>query len=115
MTCRKTSGVGFEIDVIIPADDAKTTFRVVSGKTTDYTETGGSGKQIIRHFCPKCHTLMYMTIEAQPGTVFISLGTVDDEEYLTNATPQREIYTRSRLNFNHGWKSEGAEQKQTET
>ena len=101
--------------MIIPPNDPKATFEVVSGKPTDYAETGGSGKQIIRHFCPKCHTLMYMTIEAQPGTVFISVGTVDDEEYLNNATPQREIYTRSRLGFNHGWESEGAQQLRTET
>jgi len=86
---------------------------VISGKPTDFTETGGSGKQIIRHFCPTCHTLMYMTIEAAPGTVFISLGTVDDEDYLNNATPQREIYTRSRLKFVEGWESKGAQQMQT--
>jgi len=43
----------------------------------------------------------------------ISLGTVDDEEYLAKAVPFQEIWTCHRLALNHGWESQGALQEQT--
>ncbi len=58
---------------------------IVKGQTKTYGNTGGSGKQAIRHFCPDCGSLLFGTPESDPELVTIYAGTID-RDFVFNPT-----------------------------
>ena len=61
----------------------------IEGTTKTFTSPGGSGKPMLRYFCPECGS----TIAQEPGTrpelVVVHVGTLDDPK---SVTPAREIF-----------------------
>ena len=71
--CRKASGSGH-----IPAMGVRRDSVTVRGETKTYATPGSSGKMAIRHFCPKCGSLLFGTPEIVPELINIYAGTLDD-------------------------------------
>jgi hypothetical protein len=74
----------------------------IEGKLSSYAVTGGSGKPVMRYHCAHCASGLYIDCEADPGYVFIKVGTLDDASWVE---PQMHIYTSARqpwLKLNDG-------------
>jgi hypothetical protein len=71
----------------------------IEGELASYVVTGDSGKPVNRWHCANCASGIHLTCEADPGYVFLKVGTLDDPSL---ASPQMHIYASSRqpwLNF----------------
>ena len=49
----------------------------------------GSGKPMLRRFCPECGSTIAQEPGTRPGLVVVHLGTLDDPKPIT---PEREIF-----------------------
>ena len=61
----------------------------LTGPVKTFTGVGGSGKPILRHFCPECGSSIAEEPGTRPGMVILTVGTFDDPSV---ATPAREIF-----------------------
>jgi hypothetical protein len=59
-----------------------------------FTSLGGSGKPMLRHFCPECGSSICQEPETRPGVVVLNVGTLDDPKSMT---PAREIFCNDAL------------------
>lgn len=85
--CQKESGSAFSIVVAVPQDALS-----VQGTLQTYVDTGDSGKEMYRRFCPKCGSTVMDEAQAMRGVVMIQAGTLDDTSWLK---PAMEIYCDS--------------------
>jgi hypothetical protein len=60
-----------------------------SGSLKTFSSTGGSGKPILRHFCPGCGSSIAAEPGTRPGMVILNVGTFDDPAV---AQPAVEIF-----------------------
>lgn len=89
--CQRASGTGH-----VPVMGvAKATF-AVTGAPKQYANTGGSGENAVRNFCPDCGSLLFGTPEVAPDLVTIYAGSLDDPALFK---PQAAQFTRWR----HDW------------
>ena len=86
--CQRTTGGPFSVEAMIPEDGFD-----VHGDMGSYTVVGDSGKEVPRRFCSTCGSGVYLTCEADPGFVFLKVGTLDDASWLQ---PAMHIFTASR-------------------
>ncbi len=86
--CQKVTGTGHISVVAVPSSALK-----VTGETTSYAVTADSGQPYIRHFCPKCGSVVYGAPTSMPGVNTVPAGTLDDT---TLFVPQMVVYTKSR-------------------
>ena len=86
--CQKVTGTGHISVVAVPSDGLK-----VTGETTTYAVTADSGHPYIRHFCPKCGSVVFGEPTSMPGVNTVPAGTLDDT---TLFVPQMVVYTKSR-------------------
>jgi hypothetical protein len=61
----------------------------INGTIKTFTSLGGSGKPILRHFCPECGSSIAEETGNAPGRVILNIGTLDDPK---SVTPAREIF-----------------------
>ena len=82
--CQKFTGSVFAALIMVPK-----TALTLTGPVKTFTGVGGSGKPILRHFCPECGSSIAEEPGTRPGMVILTVGTFDDPSV---ATPAREIF-----------------------
>lgn len=85
--CQKQTGTSASLIVGLPAGSLK-----VSGALKTFRDSGGSGKNVDRRFCPECGSPILTDVEAMPSLTFLKAGTLDDTSWLK---PAIEIYCDS--------------------
>ena len=86
--CQRTTGTPFSVELMISSDSFD-----VEGELGTYTVLGDSGKQVHRYFCSKCGSGIYLEGDADPGFVFLKVGTLDDASWVK---PDMHIYTKAK-------------------
>ncbi|MFI4947442.1 MAG: GFA family protein [Alphaproteobacteria bacterium] len=82
--CQKFTGSAFAALVMVPKEALS-----VTGVWKTFTSLGGSGKPILRHFCPECGSSIAEEPGTRPGMVILNIGTFDDPAAVK---PGREIF-----------------------
>lgn len=82
--CQQFTGAVFATLVAVPKTSV-----TIEGLVKTFTSTGGSGKPILRHFCPECGSSLAEEPGTRPGMVILNVGTFDNP---SAATPGREIF-----------------------
>jgi hypothetical protein len=85
--CQRQAGTAFATLVIIPRDTFK-----MGGESKTYTQAGGSGQPMKRHFCPDCGSPIAIDAAAVPDMILITAGTLDDTSFVK---PTRNIFCNS--------------------
>lgn len=62
----------------------------ITGTISEYSSTGGSGKEISRVFCPNCGSRLFGKPQYMPNMIMVTAGTLDDPE---GFSPQVHIFT----------------------
>ena len=82
--CQKFTGSVFAALVMVPKNAL-----TLSGPVKTFTGVGGSGKTILRHFCPESGSSIAEEPGTRPGMAILTVGTFDDP---TIVAPAREIF-----------------------
>jgi hypothetical protein len=91
--CQKFTGAAFAAVVLVTKNKL-----TIDGTLKTYTSIGGSGKPILRHFCPECGSSIAEEPGTRPGMVVLNVGTFDDPSI---AKPGREIFRDDGLPWIH--------------
>ena len=86
--CQKVTGTGHISVVAVLSSALK-----VTGETTSFAVTADSGQPYIRHFCPRCGSVVYGEPTAMQGVNTVPAGTLDDTSLFV---PEMVVYTKSR-------------------
>ena len=86
--CQRIAGSPFSVELMVPSDAFE-----VRGELGTYTVKGDSGKPVHRFFCPHCGSGIYLECEADPGYVFLKVGTLDDASWVK---PDMHIFTAAK-------------------
>lgn len=86
--CQRTGGSPFSVELMVSSESFS-----VQGKTQTYTVAGDSGKDVHRHFCPKCGSGIYLACDADPGYIFLKAGALDDAAWVK---PDMHIFTSAK-------------------
>jgi hypothetical protein len=70
----------------------------INGTMKTFTSLGGSGKPILRHFCPECGSSIAEEAGTAPGRVVLNIGTFDEPK---SVTPARESFCDDALPWVH--------------
>ena len=76
--CQRFTGSAFGALVGLP----KGAFRI-EGTPKTYSRPGGSGKPVLRYFCPECGSSIAEESTIRPGIVILNIGTLDDPAAMT--------------------------------
>ncbi len=82
--CQRFTGSAFGALVYVPKEAL-----TIEGTMKTFTSLGGSGKPMLRHFCPECGSSIAQEPGTRPGVVVLNVGTLDDPKLMT---PAREIF-----------------------
>ena len=82
--CQRFTGSAFGALVYVPKETL-----TIEGKIKTFTSPGGSGKPMLRHFCPECGSTIAQEPGTRPGLVVLHVGSLDDPKSMT---PEREIF-----------------------
>jgi hypothetical protein len=82
--CQRFSGSVFGALAIVPKASL-----TINGTMKTFTSPGGSGKPMLRHFCPDCGSSIAEEVAAAPGAVVLNIGTLDEPKSIT---PTTEIF-----------------------
>ena len=91
--CKRFTGSAFGALVGVPKTALK-----IEGAPKTFSSLGGSGKPILRHFCPQCGSSIAAEPAALPGLIILNLGTLDEPAALT---PTRQIFCDDALPWVH--------------
>ena len=91
--CQKFTGSAFATLVLVRKE-----LLTIAGTLKTFSSIGGSGRPILRHFCPECGSSIAEEPGARPGAVILNVGTFDDP---AAATPAREIFRDDALPWVH--------------
>ena len=86
--CQRTAGSPFSVEAMIVSDAF-----TIEGELSTYTIAADSGKDVHRHFCPRCGSGVYLECDSDPGYVFVKVGTLDDASWLE---PDMHIFTAAK-------------------
>ena len=86
--CQKTTGSPFSMELMVDSASFE-----INGPTDSHTVTGDSGSAVHRWFCRNCGSGIYLESEADPGYVFIKVGSLNDANWVT---PEMHIYTATK-------------------
>ena len=89
--CQRTTGSPFSVEMMIPDSSFK-----IEGALAAYVVTGDSGKPVTRWHCEQCASGIYLEGEADPGYIFLKVGSLDDA---SGITPQMHIYTSAQQSW----------------
>lgn len=93
LDCKKASGGEAAVFFGVPEDD----FTLTSGNPKAFHYVAESGKGLDRNFCPECGARVFTSnLESFPGTVFVTLGSLDDRSWIT---PGLEMFVKRRLDW----------------
>lgn len=90
--CQRFSGAGWSMSAPVRRDD----FELIAGTPETYTNTADSGRQVVMHSCPRCHTRVWNTPLASSDILVLRAGTVDDMGWLR---PVGNIWTDSKADW----------------
>ena len=65
----------------------------INGPLASYVVTGNSGKPAKLLSCSKCASGIYLECEADPGSIFLKVGSLDDASWVTL---EMHIYTAAK-------------------
>jgi len=82
--CQRFTGSAFAALVAVPKEAL-----TITGTMKTFTSRGGSGKSVLRHFCPQCGSSIAAEPESGPGRVVLNIGTLDEPK---SVTPSLEIF-----------------------
>jgi hypothetical protein len=85
--CQRYTGSAFEAVVVYPSASVS-----LQGELKTYNDTGDSGQQVRRRFCPNCGSGVFAEADVLPGVTIVLAGTLDD---LSSYKPGIEIYCSS--------------------
>jgi hypothetical protein len=85
--CQRYTGSAFETVIAFPSASVD-----IQGELKTYNDTGDSGKQVRRRFCPNCGSGVVAEGDVLPGITLVLAGTLDDPAAFT---PAMEIYCGS--------------------
>ncbi|MCJ1324528.1 hypothetical protein MMC10_001190 [Thelotrema lepadinum] len=92
---KKISGSAFSVNALIPED----TFKVTSGKPSEYTKTADSGEQITSFFCAECGSTPWRETKTFEGNKILKAGTLDNKTDLDTLKPAAELYNGNRSSW----------------
>ena len=82
--CQRFTGSAFGALVYVPKETL-----TIEGTLKTFTSLGGSGKPMLRHFCPECGSTIAQEPGTRPGLVVLHVGSLDDPKSMM---PEREIF-----------------------
>ncbi len=82
--CQRFTGSAFGALVAVPKEAL-----TITGTMKTFTSQGGSGKPVLRHFCPECGSSIAAEPGSVPGRINLNIGTLDDPK---SVTPALEIF-----------------------
>jgi hypothetical protein len=91
--CQKFTGSAFAMLVAVPKEAL-----TLDGAMQTFSSIGGSGKPILRHFCPQCGSSLAEESAGRPGMLILNVGTFDDPAAVS---PGREIFRDDALPWVH--------------
>jgi hypothetical protein len=86
--CQMLTGSAYRVSVPAP----RATFALLKGKPTEYVKTAESGTRRVHTFCPRCGTPVYSAALADPPTVSLRVGCLEQRSQLP---PRRQLWHRS--------------------
>ncbi|MGE0222556.1 MAG: GFA family protein [Acetobacteraceae bacterium] len=93
-SCQRFTGSAFEAVMAVPSPSVS-----VQGELKTYDDTGDSGKQVHRKFCPNCGSGVMTEADVMPGLTLLMSGSMDDPSVFQ---PAMEIYCASAQPWVHG-------------
>jgi hypothetical protein len=85
--CQRYTGSAFEAVIAFPSSSVS-----LQGELKTYNDTGDSGQQVRRRFCPNCGSGVIAEADVLPGVTIVLAGTLDDP---ASYAPAMEIYCSS--------------------
>ena len=85
--CQRYTGSSFEAVVVYPSTSVS-----LDGELKTYNDTGDSGQQVRRRFCPNCGSGVIAEADIMPGVTIVLAGSLDDPSAYK---PGIEIYCSS--------------------
>ena len=80
--CQRTTGSVFAYRAIY----SLAAVQAIQGDLRSWRRTGDSGRWLDQFFCPVCGVILYMTAEAMPGAISVSVGCFGDPSFAAPAT-----------------------------
>ena len=99
MACQKRTGSAFGVGAYF----RKATL-AIAGESQAWSRTAASGRGLMNHFCPRCGTTVFWSLEMRPEHMGVALGCLTTEV----AEPSRAIWTEHAhdwVRFPDGWDS----------
>lgn len=91
LACQKRTGAVFGTGAYYPRHGV-----TVTGQSNTYDRTADSGRGLTNHFCPRCGTTVYWSLEMRPDHFGVAIGCFADPAF---AGPVRAIWTEKK----HHW------------
>lgn len=91
--CQKFTGGAFGAMAVFPKETV-----TINGTMKAFSSPGGSGKPVLRHFCPECGSSIAEEAGVAPGRLVLNIGTFDDPK---SAAPAREVFCDDALPWVH--------------
>lgn len=95
--CQRRTGAPFGVGAYFRRADV-----VVSGPSQVWTRRADSGRELRNHFCPRCGTTLYWTLDLRPDHVGVAIGAFDGPM----PEPARAVWAENRhpwVNFPAHW------------
>lgn len=86
--CQRSCGCAVSTCVVVPGDQ----FTVLQGETSSYSMRGDSGREVLRHFCPRCGSPLYGSGGGSMDYVFVWAPCFDEDDWIH---PQMHVWTDS--------------------
>ncbi len=83
--CQKHTSSAFSVCVVLP----KGTLRTEGLDLAAFEHAGGSGRPVVRRFCPRCGSPVVADVAVTPEWEWLMAGTLDDRSWLR---PQMNIF-----------------------
>lgn len=93
LACQRRTGGVYAAQARFPRSEVTT-----HGESTAFERVGDSGGRARFHFCPRCGSTVYYTIDALPDVIAIPVGAFADPSF---PPPQISVYEARK----HGWVS----------
>jgi hypothetical protein len=87
--CQRFTGSAFGALIAVPKEALTFT-----GTMKTFISPGGSGKPVLRHFCPECGSSIAEETGSAPGAVVLNVGTLDNPKSIV---PVLEVFADDAL------------------
>jgi hypothetical protein len=90
-SCQKSTGSAYATVVAVPSASL-----TLSGTTKRFDDTGDTGKQTHRDFCPECGSTVTQSADVMDGVTMIPVGSLNDPQ---SVKPAMQIYCDSAMSW----------------